>query len=1136
MIKTSLREIRQSKTRFFSIFGIIFLGVLVFVGLKATGPDMYLTADNYYQKQKLPDARVLSTLGLTDKDLEAVKKISTVKEILPRYTKDIAVGDRNLSVKFISYDLQEQQILVDYSVVKGRMPQKSGEVVLDEVAEKRNYYKLGETLTVSEKDDPDQVLKHHAFKIVGFVRSPEYIENMSRGNTTIGKGTLDFFAVIPKKDIAMSAYTELLISFNHLEKENTYSSAYEEQRAKNIAKLKTALRNRPEERVAEIRQTAKVEIEKAKQEINAGHTALEAGAAKLQASKEELNQGKQQLAEAQATYLQQMEQAQNQLAASQAELDSGEAELMAQQVFLASKKKELAAASPQVAQGKQALIGIQQQKEALNSQKTLVNQQFDGYQEVAYSVAGMQMITDDQLPVAIGTAAPQWLATLTALQAPAELIGAVNQLAMSPSKDNIAVVMAAMNQTLAGIAAEQQQINQGLQALDQQVWTIQQSIAQYEAGQRQVAAGETQLVQALADLNAGKEQLAVGRQQLEQSRIEGQAKIADAEAKINEGQLAYDQGLAKFEKEKNETLPKLAEANRKVKEKEQALADLAPAEYYFLTRDDYPGFSEYKDNAQRISSLSSVFPIFFFLIAALVSLTTMTRMVEEKRMEIGSLKALGYRNSEIAFKFLTYAVLASLSGAFLGLIVGYYLFPTIIFDAYGQLYNIPGFVTPWYLTYSMVAILVAVLCTAGAAMIVLRIDLFSTAASLLRPKAPKIGKRIFLERIKPLWRRLSFIEKVTARNLFRYKQRMLMTVLGIAGCMALVITGFGLKDSISDVVNIQFNKILHYQAVVSFNKEASSEEDQAYEEALNKISNLKKVMPVSIETLQTVDNKVAKQNVTVYAPKDPTEIDQFVLFNDRQTNKKYQLSDEGVIISEKLANFFQYQIGDTIKLKAGDNRQYKMKIAAIVENYTGHFAYLSPNYYQTVFSKAPQYRNEFLLFDKKLTGAVETTIGEKLMSNGKVLNVTFLSSASNALDDTIHSLNIVVWVLIVVSGLLAFIVLYNLTNINVSERIRELSTIKVLGFYDNEVTMYVYRENIVLTLMGIVVGCFFGKVVHSYVLKTVEVDMLMFSPTVHWVSYLYSALITLVFTLLVMVIMHRKLRKVDMIEALKANE
>ncbi|WP_071876440.1 FtsX-like permease family protein [Enterococcus silesiacus] len=1136
LIKTSFREIKQSKTRFISIMGIIFLGVMVFVGLKATGPDMTQTASNYYQKQKLPDARIVSTLGLTDKDLDTVKQVKDVKTVFPRYTKDLAISQRNVAVKFISYDLKQQQPLIDYKIVNGRMPEKSGEIVLDDLAQLRGHYKLGETLTVSKEDNKDDALKKEQFKIVGFVQSPEYIENTSRGNTTIGKGSLDFFAVVPKEDMELSTYTEILVSFKGLSKIDSYSTEYKDKREKAVASVKKGMKKRPEQRVEEIRAESKAAFEKAQKEITDGENALKDAEAKLQTSEQELASGKQELAQAQADYTQQINAAENELVVNQTTITNSEDELIAQKNLLATKQNELAQAANQVTEGQNALPGLQQQRNELAASNESLSQLVNGYQSLGSSVAILDRVPDESLAESIAEAAPQLQASIQSLGAPAEVSAAVDQLIAQPERGNIGVVMGAINGALTNLSAQQAEIAQGLQTLDQTIGTINQSIAQYTQGQQQLAQAEAQIVQAEAQLTSGKEQLAAGQAQLEQSRLEGQAKLNEAQAKIDEGQAAYDQGLAEFQKKKTETIPELNDAKQQLEKKQNELADLKAADYYYFTRDDNPGYSEYEDNANRISSLSTVFPIFFFLIAALVSLTTMTRMVEEKRMEIGSLKALGYRNGEIAFKFLVYAAIASVCGAVLGLFVGYYLFPTIIFDAYGQLYNIPNFVTPWYLSYSLIGLLVAVLCTAGAAMVVLRIDLFSTPSSLLRPKAPKAGQRIWLERIKPIWNRLSFIQKVTARNLFRYKQRMLMTVLGIAGCMALIITGFGLKDSISDIVEVQFNKIWHYQAVVTFKEDPSKEEAQNYQAVLDKVADLKETMPLYVETLKTTKESNAKQDVSVYVPEKPKAIDQFILFNDRQSGKKYQLTDDGVIINEKLANLFHYKAGDTLVLKNSDNQEYKFKISAIAENYTGHFAYMSPTYYKKITQKAPLYNTEFLLFNKALSEKVEATIGKELMENQNVLNVSFLSISSDALDDTIHSLNIVVWVLITVSGLLAFIVLYNLTNINISERIRELSTIKVLGFYDKEVTMYVYRENIILTFIGIFFGCFFGKLVHSYVLTTVEVDMLMFSPTIHWLSYLYSALITLFFTLLVMFFMHRKLKKVDMIEALKSNE
>lgn len=1136
LLKTSFREIKQSKTRFISIMGIIFLGVMVFVGLKATGPDMTQTASNYYQKQKLPDARIVSTLGLTDKDIDAVKQVKEVETVFPRYTKDLAISERNVAVKFVSYDLKEKQPLIEYKVVSGRMPEKSGEIVLDDLAQLRGHYKLGETLTLSKEDNQDQALKKDRFKIVGFVQSPEYIENTSRGNTTIGKGSLDFFAVVPKEDLDLSTYTEILVSFKGLNDVDSYSSVYKDKRVAAVTSVEQAMEKRPEQRVQEIRAESKASFDKAQKEITEGENALKDAEAKLQSSEQTLATGKQELAQAQAAYTQQITAAENELATNQLTITEGENELAAQKNLLETKQNELAQATANVTEGQNALPGLQQQRNELAASNESLNQFVNGYQSLGASVALLDRVPDELLAESIVDAAPQLQAAVQGLGAPAELTTAINQLISQPERSNIAGVMGVINVALANLSGQQAQAIQGLQTLDQTIATINQSITQYNDGQQQLAQATAQIAQAQAQLESGKAQLAAGQAQLEQSKADGQAKLSEAQAQIDEGQTAYDQGLAEFEKKKAETIPKLNEAKQQLEEKQKELADLKAADYYYFTRDDNSGYSEYEDNAKRISSLSTVFPIFFFLIAALVSLTTMTRMVEEKRMEIGSLKALGYRNGEIAFKFLVYAAIASICGAVLGLLVGYYLFPTIIFDAYGQLYNIPDFITPWYLSYSLIGILVAVLCTAGAAMVVLRIDLFSTPASLLRPKAPKAGQRIWLERIKPIWNRLSFIQKVTARNLFRYKQRMLMTVLGIAGCMALIITGFGLKDSISDIVEVQFNKIWHYQAIVTFKDEASEQATQQYQEVLDKVEGLKKTMPLYVESLKTTNNANAKQDVSIYVPEDPKEIDQFILFNDRQSGDKYQLTDDGVIINEKLANLFHYKMGDTLVLKDSDNKEYKLKINAIAENYTGHFAYMSPAYYEKIMKKAPRYNTEFLLFDQAPSEKVEASIGKELMENQKVLNVSFLSISSDALDDTIHSLNIVVWVLITVSGLLAFIVLYNLTNINISERIRELSTIKVLGFYDNEVTMYVYRENIILTLIGIFFGCFFGKLVHSYVLTTVEVDMLMFSPTIHWLSYFYSALLTLFFTLLVMVFMHRKLKKVDMIEALKSNE
>jgi putative ABC transport system permease protein len=508
----------------------------------------------------------------------------------------------------------------------------------------------------------------------------------------------------------------------------------------------------------------------------------------------------------------------------------------------------------------------------------------------------------------------------------------------------------------------------------------------------------------------------------------------------------------------------------------------------------------------------------------------MTRMVDESRMELGTFKALGYSNVDIAKKFLIYAVIASLLGTTLGIVVGFNLFPSIIYNAYGSLYNIRGFVVGYYWNYSLASYIVALICTVGATLLVLRVDLLSTPAALMQPKVPKSGKRNFVEYITPVWSRLSFLRKVSVRNLLRYKQRMFMIILGVAGCMAMIVTGFGLRDSISDIVTLQFHDIYHYQAVVTYNK--------MNDKALNDVANvefLKKTLKVDTVSVNATDAEVPSQSISLYVPESTKNLDDFITLKNRHTKKILKLNNNGVIINEKLASLFKVKVGGKIKIKDNDNVIRKFKVTGIAENYTGHFLYMTPKFYQEKFKEVPKYNSQFLVFAKTTTKE-QDKIASNLMENKDIANVTFLTTLGSALNDSLNSLNIVMWVLIISAGLLAFIVLYNLTNINISERIRELSTIKVLGFYDREVTMYIYRENIILTTLGVIVGCFLGKLLHAFVLKTAEVDNVMFSPIIHWQSYVWSALITFAFSTIVMLIMHMKLKSIDMIEALKSNE
>ncbi|MGM0124403.1 hypothetical protein IGI37_001780 [Enterococcus sp. AZ194] len=1135
MWKTSIREIWQSKARFFSILGIIFLGVAFFVGIGATGPDMIATGDRYFKEHRLADTTLISTLGIVDKDIELIREQPEVAEVMPQYTKDVNITEKNSVIRFFGLNLKKQGVN-QYVVQKGRLPEKSGEIALDSLAQRRGSYKVGDTFTLEDKDDTEGAFKKDSYKIVGFVKSAEYIENVSRGNTNVGTGLIDFFAVIPEEDLSLSTYSRVLIRYENTEKMTAYSKEYDALVKKNETILNKQLKNRPEERLKEVQIETKTEIEKAQKQIDEGEKVLADGQKKLADSKSELENGKKKLSDSQKELNSKISSGQEELKKNQATLEASQESLKQQEETLKQKKAELSAAEPKITEAKQSLSGLTAQQADLQRKAGQLDSALATYQGIEQILNQVKSVADDEFTAALQQVLGSLSGLLTQVDASTELKEAVSQLSKSLNEADLDRVLQQVQADKGKLFGQQQELSAGLTQLQDTITMINQQVDEYNSAKTQISNGELQLQIAQLKLDNGQDKLMAAQKELTAAKAEGQTQIDAAQKKLDEGQKNYDQGVKTFEKEKKENQPKLEDAKKKVKDAQKRVADLKPAELLFTQRSDNPGYQEYEENANRISSLATVFPIIFFLIAALVSLTTMTRMVEEKRNEIGTFKALGYKNGEIAQKFLLYSFSAGLTGAIAGLALGFYLFPSIIFSAYGQMYNLDGFRTPWYWSYSLIAIAVALICTVGTAVLVVRIDLFSTPAKLLRPKAPKAGQRIFMERITPLWKRLSFIQKVTMRNLFRYKQRMLMTILGIAGCMSMIITGFGIRDSVSDVVNVQFNKLWHYQAIVTFDEEATSEQTKDYEEAVEKLSGFKDNLRLSTDTLTLSESGKTSQDVNVYVPETPKDIDRFVLFNNRKTGEKYSLTDEGVIINEKLSKLFDLKVGDTIELANSDKKKFRMKISAIAENYTGHFAYMTPLFYEKVFKKSPTYNSDILLFTKDLSKTTENAMAQELMENPKVINVTFLTQSINALDETIGSLNIVIWVLIISAGMLAFIVLYNLTNINISERIRELSTIKVLGFYDKELIMYVYRENIILTALGIFVGLFLGKWEHGYILQTVEVDMVMFSPEIHWLSYVYSSLITILFTFIVGVVMYYKLKKVDMIEALKSNE
>jgi len=646
--------------------------------------------------------------------------------------------------------------------------------------------------------------------------------------------------------------------------------------------------------------------------------------------------------------------------------------------------------------------------------------------------------------------------------------------------------------------------------------------------------GRLELASAFSQLEDGQIQINNGWSELESQRVSGEQALGEAWKEIQQGEAAYQEGLVTFTAERVDAEIEIADGERQVAEAKQALADLIEPVYYVTDRSGNPGYQEYRDNADRISAIAEIFPVFFFLIAALVSFTTMARMVDEQRQQMGTLKGLGYSDFDIAKKYLIYAAIACIVGTSLGLVAGYNIFPAVIFDAYGSMYSLPSVKITYYLSYALISIAIALLCTIGPAAWAAHASLRENPAMMMRPKAPKNGKRVLLERVTFIWDRLSFNSKITVRNLMRYKARNMMTILGVAGCTALILTGYGIKNSISGLADTQFNDVMRYNAITAMRPEASAEEIASYDELVAATPEITDHLKVVQESYKLDKKGVNLQNVTVFAPLESENLPDFVSLRDRITQEPIVLTDEGAVISEKLANLADVGPGDSIEIRNDEMQTYQIPIQAVTENYVNHYNYLTPSLYEEIFIQAAEPTTDLLLFDEPESW--ERSFGSEVMGEQAVALVTFINSVDRSFAETLGSLDVVTLVLIVSAASLAFVVLYSLTNINVSERIRELSTIKVLGFYDVEVSMYIYRESLVLTLLGILFGFVLGKILSTVVLKMVEIDFMMFPPTIMPISYLYAGLLSLLFSSVVMLIMHRKLKQVDMIEALKSVE
>lgn len=883
----------------------------------------------------------------------------------------------------------------------------------------------------------------------------------------------------------------------------------------------------------------------AKAQLNDKQAQLDSAEAQYESGKAQLDQKEQELADAEQVYLsnyskympiitagkEQIPAGKSQIADGKKRLDEGLAPLNQLKDELAGIEDEISQCDSKIAGLKTQLDGMDSEvyRKYVNIPKENRNEEEQAYVEkwenLNTKLAGMQERKTQLENTKQEKLNKAGFATEADLEA--QITSLTKQKEDLDAKET---ALLQQEQTLA--AQEEELLSAGRQITDGKS-QIAAARSQLDSTKSQITDGKAQIQSAWAllnekegTLNASKAQLASGEQELADGRSEYEQAAKEAEDRITDGQVKITDG----EKQLVDAKQKIADAKAEIKKIENP-------KWYVQTREDaLTEYQGYGDNADRMRSIGKVFPVLFFLVAALISLTTMTRMVEEQRVQIGTMKALGYGKAAIAGKYIGYALIATLGGSIFGVLVGEKILPFIIIYAYMILYkHLPAILVPYHMIYALQASGIAVACTLIATIASCYKELAAEPAELMRPAAPKQGKRILLERIGIIWKHLNFTWKSTVRNLIRYKKRFFMTIFGIGGCMALMVVGFGMKDCIYEIVSLQYEKVQFYDAATYMSDDISEENRQQLHDYLDQNADIKETIEAR---MQKTDVKSASGKKTLYlmVPSDNEKIENFLSFHSR-TNKDevYSLKKDEVILTEKMASLLNVKVGDELTIEDEDRGDQTVTVGAICENYMSHYLYLSPEKYEELYGVPAEYNTIIYSVKDGKDDQIEK-IGTKLLSMDGVLNVSYTSSIEGRLDDMLRSLNLVIVVLIVSAGMLAFVVLYNLNNINITERQRELATLKILGFYDGEVASYVYRENILLTIIGSVVGMVLGNLLHRYIILTVEVEEAMFGRQIHWQSYLYSFLFTVAFSLFVNWVMFYKLKKIDMVESLKSVE
>lgn len=1011
LLKDSIKEIKNTYKRFLSILVMAFLGVGFFAGMRVASPDMVDTIDQYYKESQVYDIKILSTLGLTNDDIDALSEIDEIENTVGTYETEgkIEIDNKEIITKIMSVEKLNKPILL-----QGNLPKTQNECVVEDGFLTANHKSIGDTIEVeiekTKNDEGEEVeyLNKNILKIVGTVKSPLYISR-DRGTSSLGSGKIDYYIYVPKENIkANEIYTNIYIKLKNSENYTTSSEKYEEY----IAEVKEKIEAIKEER------------EKARHD-----KLVDIATRKVKEAEEKLNENKQ--------------NAQQQIEEAKQEIENGKNKIEKAEVKLNSSKKEADT------KFKSAYNQIQMVKESIFQNETQLNQK---EQEAGQQITELE-IKKQELQTQFDTIENN----LTQLETQ------YNQIKDNPN-----------------ISEEQKQMLENkIQMLKQSKQTIKAGIEQINNG---ITTGKQEIENAKTQLQNAKNELTKKEKQYEATKTATYSSLENAKIEIEKSKTELEKGEKELEEKQEEFKDKIADAESKLIDSREKIANIENPTWYVLDRYSNTGYNSFIQDTESIENISKVFPIVFFMVALLISLTSMTRMVEEQRTQIGTLKALGYNKLQIASKYVIYAGLACVIGGVLGMSVGFVLLPQIIWTMYQMMYQMTDNI---HISFNIIiggmGLLLICVCIIGATIYAVLKELVQTPSTLMRPKAPKMGKRVLLEKIPFIWKRLSFSQKVTVRNIFRYKKRFLMTIIGILGCTALIVVGFGVRDSIRCIMPNQFEKVFNYDMQIGLKNGLEDEQKQKYIISLQEKTELEKVVETYM-TSNIAKNQENEEDVQIIVPKEPKDLDEVINLTDVKTGEKVQLEENAICLTDKVAELLNVKQGDTITLKDSKDKERQVKISNIVENYVYHYVYMSRITYENLYGEN---YNTNILFTKNnnLSEEQETNLATEIMNQSEVASISRNSSIMNLLDDTMKSLNYVVIILIVSAGLLAFVVLYNLSNVNISERIRELATIKVLGFYDKEVYSYVTRETVILTAIGIVLGLIGGYFLNYFIIR-----------------------------------------------------